>query len=221
MKLNTKRIAGIAMVSAIAYAVMFFTKFEPLAAAPFLSFDAKDTILMIGAFIYGFPAAAAAPLAVALAEMFTRSTTGPVGMLMNFLSSFSYVCAASLIYRKNRTAGGAVAGMAAGSLIMTAAMLLWNYLITPLYMLVPREVVAGMLLPVFLPFNLIKAGLNTAFTLILYKPLITALRAADLLPAVSAPPEKPKYSVNAVLVITAVALILACVIAISLLNRAG
>lgn len=77
---------------------------------------------------------------------------------------------------------GAIAGLLCGTFVMTACMLLWNYIITPVYMKTPREVVAGMLLPVFLPFNLIKAVLNTAFTLMLYKPLTMILRKTHVLP---------------------------------------
>ena len=60
-------------------------------------------------------------------------------------------------------------------------MLLWNWLITPLYQGAPREAVEAMLLPIFLPFNLLKAGLNSAFILGLYKPLVTALRKTRLI----------------------------------------
>ena len=56
--------------------------------------------------------------------------------------------------------------------------LLWNYLIAPIYMGYPREAVAELLVPAFLPFNLLKAGLNAGFTFLLYKPIITALRKA-------------------------------------------
>ena len=64
---------------------------------------------------------------------------------------------------------------------MIGVMLLWNYLITPLYMTgTSRSDIAGMLMPVFLPFNLLKAGLNSAFILLLYKPVVTALRKAGL-----------------------------------------
>ena len=68
---------------------------------------------------------------------------------------------------------------------MVATMLLWNDLIAPLYMGYPREAVEKLLLPAFLPFNLIKGGLNTAMTLLVYKPVITALRRAHL---VESPP---------------------------------
>ena len=39
-----------------------------------------------------------------------------------------------------------------------------------------------MLPTVFLPFNLVKGGLNMGLTLVLYKPVVTALRKAGLAP---------------------------------------
>ena len=48
---------------------------------------------------------------------------------------------------------------------------------------VDRSVVVAMLPTVFLPFNLIKSGINAGISLVLYKPLVTALRRANLLPA--------------------------------------
>ena len=42
--------------------------------------------------------------------------------------------------------------------------------------------VAAMLPTVFLPFNVFKGGLNMALTLLLYKPVVTALRKARLVP---------------------------------------
>ena len=77
---------------------------------------------------------------------------------------------------------GAVTGLVVGWLLMTAVMLLWNYCITPYYMGYPREAVAELLIPAFLPFNLLKGGLNAAITMLLYKPIVTGLRKARLLP---------------------------------------
>ena len=64
---------------------------------------------------------------------------------------------------------------------MVVVMLLWNYLITPIYMGYPREAVAALLPTAFLPFNLFKGCLNAAITLLLYKPVVTALRIASLI----------------------------------------
>ena len=66
---------------------------------------------------------------------------------------------------------------------MVGAMMLWNYLITPIYMGYPRQAVAELLLPAFLAFNLIKGGLNAAFTMLLYKPVVKALRRSHLIEA--------------------------------------
>ena len=67
-------------------------------------------------------------------------------------------------------------------MVMTVLMLLWNYIITPLYMHTARADVAAMLVPVFLPFNAVKGGLNLTATLLLYKPVVGALRKAKLIP---------------------------------------
>ena len=83
----------------------------------------------------------------------------------------------------------------AGSLSMICVMLLWNWLISPLYMHVPRPAVEAMLLPVFLPFNALKAGLNSALVLGLYKPLSQALRKARLLPPSQSKPGSAKIGI--------------------------
>ena len=103
---------------------------------------------------------------------------------MNLLSTCSFAFTAALCYKRRHTMGGAIAGLIVGTVVMVGTMLLWNYLITPLYMTgTSRSDIAGMLVPVFLPFNLLKAGLNSSFILLLYKPLVVSLRKAGLLPA--------------------------------------
>ena len=116
-------------------------------------------------------------------------------------------CTASLVYKKCHKLKGAVLGLVAGSVTMIVAMLLWNWLITPLYMGVPREQVEALLLPAFLPFNALKAGLNSALILGLYKPLTSALRRARLLP--SAPESKSR---RPGLYLCALALLATCVL---------
>ena len=43
-----------------------------------------------------------------------------------------------------------------------------------------KEQVAAMLVPVFLPFTLIKGGINAGLTLLIYKPVVNTLRKAKL-----------------------------------------
>ena len=114
--------------------------------------------------------------------MFTISGTGPYGLIMNIFSTLSFVLPAAIIYKRKKSINSAVIGLCAGVVVMTIAMLMWNYFITPLYLKVPTEVVVGLMLPGFLPFNLIKALINAVITFILYKPLVKILRKANLMP---------------------------------------
>ena len=135
-------------------------------------------------------------LVVSLLEMVTISDTGPIGCLMNLISTCSFACTAAFIYKRKHTIRGAVAGLAIGWVFMVAVMLLWNWLISPLYMGVDRATIETMLLPMFLPFNLLKGGLNSAIVLMLYKPLVTALRKTGLVEmGSSAKPARSKHGI--------------------------
>lgn len=177
---NIKNLASMAMLTALAVAADIFLRIGGIGG--FLTYEPKDVVLTIGAFLFGPVAGLIMSLVVCLVEMITVSSTGPIGLLMNFLSSAVFVGVASVIYYRKKTMARAVMGLIAAVLSMTAVMLLWNYIVTPLYMGVPREQVVGMLLPLLLPFNLIKASLNAALVLLLYKGAATALRKSGLVP---------------------------------------
>ena len=179
-KTDAKKLTMLAVLAAVAYVVMFLSKQIPVNVLGFLNFDLKDVIIGIAGFIFGPLAAAGISVVVSVIEMVTISSTGLWGLLMNVLSTCAFVCAASFIYQRRRTISGAIIGLVAGALLMTAVMLLWNYLITPIYMGYPRDAVAALLIPVFLPFNLIKAGINGTLMFLLYKPIVGALRKAKL-----------------------------------------
>ena len=93
--------------------------------------------------------------------------------------------------------------------------MLWNYLIAPLYMGYPREAVVELLIPAFLPFNLIKGGLNAAITMLLYKPVVTALRRSNLIPDTSTA-KKSKANVGVILV--SLLIVISCVLFILAFN---
>ena len=178
MKLSTKKLTTIAMLCAIAFVIVAFVR---IPVVLFLKYEPKDVIITIGGFMMGPMASLIISTVVALIEMVTISDTGVIGAVMNLISSCAFCCTAAFIYKKKHTMQGAVIGLASGAVIMTGIMLLWNYLITPIYMGYPREAVAAMLLPVFLPFNLLKGFLNTGISLLIYKPVVGALRKAHLI----------------------------------------
>lgn len=178
-KIDTKQLVVLALMAALAYASMALFR---VPVVLFLKYEPKDCVLAICGMLYGpFPALGTA-IAVALLEMVTVSDTGVIGLLMNVLSSALFICPAAFLYQRKRNLKSAVLGLVCGSLLMTAGMLLWNWLITPLYMHMPRQAVADLLLPAFLPFNLLKASLNAVLTVLLYKTVVTTLRKAHLVP---------------------------------------
>lgn len=174
-----KKIATAALFAAIAYVAMLVTSWIKVG---FLTFDAKDAVITLAGLLFGPLYALSISLAVALIELITVGDTGVYGFIMNFLSSavFSTVCA--LIYKYKKNIKGAVTGLIAAVLSMTATMLLFNLFVTPFYMKVPTSVVASMIPSLFLPFNLTKGFMNAAFVLILYKPISHALKAMNILP---------------------------------------
>ena len=210
MKLSVKKLCVLAMLAAVSFIVANTLYISIFPAAPFLKYEPKDVIITIGGFLYGPLASLLISVVVSLPEMLI-SGTGPIGGIMDILSTCSFACVAALLYKRRHTLAGAVSGLALGSVLMVIAMLLWNWLVSPLYMGVERAVIESMLLPIFLPFNLLKTGLNSALVLFLYKPVVTALRKAGLVEA----PTKNKgtsklgiYLFAAVLLITCILLIL-------------
>lgn len=209
---NAKRIAMLGMLAAIAYVVTFIAHFLIPPIQGFLSYDPKDVIITIGGFIFGPLSALLMSIVVSVVEMVTISATGPIGCIMNILATCCFACVASLIYKRKHTLKGAVGGLVIGTLITTAFMLLWNYLITPIYMGFPRDAVAAMLVPVFLPFNLSKCALNAAVTMLIYKPVVTALRKTNLIAPSSSNAVGSKKSLHIGLILTSLIILVTCVL---------
>lgn len=212
-----RKLTAMGMFAALSFAAVLLGKLIPpiMPAAPFLSYEPKDVIVAICGMLFGPLEAFAVTLTVSLIEMVTISQTGVVGMLMNLISTGAFACTASLIYRKKRKLSGAVVGIVSGVGTMVLVMLLWNYLITPLYMKVEREMVKALLFPVFLPFNLIKGAANGCLTMLLYKPIVTGLRASRLVPSQK---DAKKRKVDPFVIGISLFIIACCVLFVLVLN---
>lgn len=181
MKFTTKNIVVCGLFSAIAYILTNIGNLIPIRFAGFLSFDPKDAIIVIAGFALGPLATVIISVVVAFIEAITISSTGIIGFFMNVISSVSFAIIPALLYKKNRRFKVAIIGLVISSLVTIALMLLWNYLITPIYMEIPRIAIVEMLLPVFLPFNAIKCAMNVVLVIIFYKPFVKILRKMVLL----------------------------------------
>lgn len=176
-----KSLCAMAMLTALAAAADVFLRLPNIGG--FLTYEPKDVILTIGGFIFGAVPGIIMSIAVCFIEMISVSSTGFIGLLMNSLSSVVFVGVASLIYQRKKTMSRAIIGLAAGSGSMIVIMLLWNYIMTPIFMGISREEVLALFFPLLIPFNTIKAVLNSALVLLLYKGVVTALRKSHLVPS--------------------------------------
>ncbi len=209
-----KKMTSIALLCALAYVAVFLAKLIPISVISFLKYDPKDIIITIGGFIFGPLSAFVISLIVSIAELFTISETGFIGFTMNVIATCSFACVAAAIYKSRRTQSAAIIGLVFGSIAATASMLVWNYMITPIYMQTPRSEVVKMLLPIFLPFNVIKTFLNSSIIILIYKPFVNMLRKMGII-------EKRQENtsiINIKLITAALFTIAMCVIAILILK---
>ena len=211
-KFDTKKIVGIAVFAALAFGVTFIFRIPVM----FLTFDAKDAILVVASFIYGPIAAVVMSLIISLLEI-SISETAIIGAIMNFISSAAFAGVASLIYKRKRTLNGALAGIFTSVALTTAVMMLMNILITPIYMGVDRGVVISMLPTVLLPFNFAKTLMNGAIAMLIYKPVAVAMRRAKLL---GGKPMDTKFGRRSVITIVVGVISLAVSIAIFIILNA-
>ena len=212
MNSQTRKLTTIGMLCAVTYVIMAVGR---IPVVLFLKYDPSDVIVTLGGLIWGPMTSCIVSVVVASVEMVTVSSTGILGCIMNIVQTVSFACTASAIYRKKRTMSGAVIGLSAGCITSVLLMMLWNYLISPLYMGYSREAVAELLLPVFLPFNLLKSVLNAALTFVLYKPVITALRKGGY---VAMPEKESRRQKRNGMTLLAVLLIVTCVLIILAMN---
>ena len=173
-----RTMATVAVFCAVAYVCQFVFRIRVFG---FLTFDAKDAFMAVGAMIFGPFWGIMMALLLATLEAISIGSTGIIGWIMDFFSSASFVFVAALIYRYRRTMVGAIAALAAAVLSATATMVVLNIFLTPLYVEgATMQSVAAMIPTVLLPFNLTKTLLNAGLVLVLYKPISTALKHAKL-----------------------------------------
>lgn len=179
MKKNTQKLTVVAVMTAMAIIVTAFIRF-PITSLQFLKYDPKDIIISSMGFLFGPIYVILSSVVEAFIEMITFSETGYIGFIMNVIATVTFSGTAALIYKKNKTLKGAIISLFCATLALTGIMILWNYIITPYYMGVPRDAVVK-LLPMIAVFNLAKGGINSIFTLIVYKPLSKAVHSSGIL----------------------------------------
>lgn len=168
------KLVKMSLMAAISLALVLLIRI-PFPPAPFLVYDPADIPIFITTFAFGPFAGLAVTFVVSVIQAFALTGDGFIGFLMHMFATGSFVIVSGYIYNRNKTKKQAILALAAGIITMTSTMLLWNLLITPIYLGTPRAAVAAMIVPVLLPFNLLKAGLNSVITFLVYKRIANYL----------------------------------------------
>ena len=181
MNQDLNKIVKLALLSALSILLMLTIRFPIIPSAPFLEYEPGDVPALIGAFLYGPGAGLLITAAVSLFQATTVSAgSGWIGAVMHMVATGTMVLVAGLIYRKVHTLKGAILALVAGTLGMTLIMIPLNLYFTTKFLGVPVEAVKAMIVPVIIPFNVIKATANSALTVLVYKSVAKVLRIAPI-----------------------------------------
>ncbi len=170
MSEKIRKLVTMAILVAISIVLVFLVHLPLVPAVPFLEYDPADIPILIGAFAYGPVAGIILTVVTSVIQGVTVSaSSGAYGIIMHIIATSVLVLVASGIYRVKHTKKGAILGLICGTLAMGLVMMPANHFITPIFMGVPTEVLDALLLPGILPFNLIKGGINSVVTFLVYK----------------------------------------------------
>lgn len=167
-EITVRKMATLAILSALSIVFMLLIRFPLIPAAPYLIYEPADVPILIGAFLFGPLSGLLITVVVSAIQAF-MSPDGFVGFVMHVIATGTFVFLAGLIYRKIHSLKGAIIALVAGTLAMAAVMIPVNLIIQPNFYGIPIETVKSLLVPAIIPFNLLKAGLNSIFAFIVYK----------------------------------------------------
>lgn len=181
---TTRNICVMAMMSAISVVLVYLIRFPIFPSAPFLEYDPADIPIIITTLMFGTVPGIMVTAVVCVVQGLTVSAqSGIIGIIMHFVATGTLVLIVGLINGKKhgQISWRQPVSLALGSLAMVAMMVLWNIIFTPIFMGAPRQAVIEMLVPVIIPFNLIKACGNSLLSGLLYIALRQAFKKANIL----------------------------------------
>lgn len=175
--MTVKKLTHMAVLAALSIIFVAIIRFPIFPAAPYLEYDPADIPILIGTFAYGPITGIIITIVASLIQGFTVSAAGGIyGILMHIIATGTYVVVAGNIYKYKKKRSGAIIGLFCGTIAMAGVMCIANLIVTPIYSGIPVSAVKELLLPVILPFNLIKAGINGVVTFFVYKTVSKFLK---------------------------------------------
>ena len=187
---TTHNLTVAAMLSAVAFILMFIEFPIPMLIPAFIKMDFSDLPALLGAFALGPVYGVIISFMKNLLHIVIKGTsTACVGELSNFILSAIFSAVAGYLYKHHKSRKTAIIGAVAGAVAMGVLSVPSNYFVVyPAYVQfyhMPLEAILGMyqaILPsadslikcliIFnLPFTLVKGLLDAVLCMLIYKPL--------------------------------------------------
>ena len=186
---RTRRLTVTAMLSAVAFLLMFLEFSLPMLIPSFVKLDVSDLPALLGSFALGPVYGVVIEMLKNLLHILLKGTTSAgIGELFNASMGSVFVLVAGLVYWKDHTRRGALIGSIGGAAAMALASLPMNYfLVYPFYATLfgGMEAIIGAyqailpnvdglfqcLLIFNVPFTLVKGLLDVFLCFLIYKPL--------------------------------------------------
>ncbi len=187
---RTHKLTVTAMLSTVAFLLMFIEFPIPALIPAFVKLDISDLPELLAAFslgpVYGVVVSFLKNL---LFSVLHGTSSAYVGELFNFIMGAVFSFSAGFIYRKHKSRRGALIGALAGAVLMAALSVPLNYFVVyPAYVVcykLPLDAIIGMyqairpstdgllecLLVFNMPFTFCKGLLDVALCFLIYKPL--------------------------------------------------
>ncbi len=166
---STKQLVGIAVFAALSYAVSFL-EFPIFPAAGFLKLDFSAVLTLLAGFIYGPISGIAVCGVKELLCFLTKSSTGGVGELANFIVTTGFILLPTVVYVFRKGFKTVLLTLSCACVIQVALSLAVNRFINfPLFMGAGAAAAFESLWWYVLLFNLIKSVAICAVTVALYK----------------------------------------------------
>ena len=185
------RITKVGILSALSYGLMFIQVPIPI-APPFMKLDLADVPSLIGGFALGPWYGVMIHFIKNLLNL-SKTMTGGVGELSNFIVGSTFVLVSSLIYRNNKTKKNSILSLILGVLAMSAVATISNaFVVFPLYgkaMNMDLSAFAAqagknslvknyftLMIFSIAPFNIIKGAVESIVTELIYKRISPILK---------------------------------------------
>ncbi|MBP2069048.1 ECF transporter S component [Anaerococcus nagyae] len=185
------RITKVGILSALSYGLMFIQVPIPI-APPFMKLDLADVPSLIGGFALGPWYGVMIQFIKNLLNL-SKTMTGGVGELSNFIVGSTFVLVSSLIYRNNKTKKNSILSLILGVLAMSAVATISNaFVVFPLYgkaMNMDLSAFAAqagknslvknyftLMIFSIAPFNIIKGAVESIVTELIYKRISPILK---------------------------------------------